>query len=1159
MRTRHGTNTIDSFSRRALQRVRLTLALLAGFLCLVPVCAQAPRLSVLFVGAFAPRAGEFEAYRRELAAQGIESTALPQYGSDYSQPTLEYMKEFKVVAVVAEQAWDRAADQPPAGFRDFCARLWQYHQAGGGVLLMPAGSSYCTDYCEKTANVLLQPYGLQALTEIILDPDHTYRALPPLFRWDYFWTTDLTPHPVTAGVQRLFLPVYGDHEGEGVLPLVFGPGWQVLARALPSAHSAPVSPEALTGSGREQGDMGWLLDQVGTYKSAPPLLAVRDAEGPAGRLAVLPVWPAFTVSNWHNPTLGDVAMARGDGQNGSDLAQLLLNTYRWLGETPGAQGLGGFTYSPPPLPDMSPVNWDNRPFPAPGQVLRGLIGAHSRLSDGAASVSDYLVAARRLGLAFVVFTEPLEKMDAAKFAQLQAQCAAASTADCAAFPGLEYEDVNGYHYADFVTTDFPDAKLITADGKLISPTDYQDNTWHAHGTIMGAHLPLHPWYFHHVTSFAVMTYEAGRLVDDALPGFLDLSANNQNMIPFSLTRVHSVPEMEQAVRDAHLVGFLGSSPAEFRDEYVKNALAERFPQRTFLTSGPLLEVWECDQFFSPFRPLGNQTRIRLAASSAVGLREVRLVDARTGRDYRRFALAGEKSWQVTVDESGAKQPYLVPIITDQRGCTAIGPVLFAYQDGNRAWIMGDRYMAMNHLTDWDLEHKYLVQYGGPAPGYHKGILVAGMGPNNPLGDSMAVAMIDGGFKYPGVFEMIPGLNTTAGAEPKSYAYRYDLQLASHDLIVTDYLGLTKNPDDSKPPSYVPFDQPPRRQIPTELADYKVRYFTFRPDYRGQFYVSQVTVEARLKKDVTLQGPYCFWLGQMRKNQGGVEGEYDLCFLRDSSGQAREFHPKSSEEMSAAGVLNVGDYVAHANYVGGTPAVMALTDGLHYTAGGKGTGLWCTVYLGEPGQTLKAGTTLRATYLAFCKSFDHQTSPDWLESFRRDFGLAGAPPAYSIALTRGTLLSSAYTLDLQAAGGGAEVRLGQAALPCRLPVAVHGLNPNLPAGIYEMTRDLLRALPIFEGAAYATVDLRPGPAALYVGNLLLCDQPEIFASLVPTATGYLLEVHNPTTGKVTTTLRAAPGFTPLAGWQRQFTLAPGTSERLSLPPGATQAQLRPQAW
>jgi len=1107
------------------------------------------KTSVLFVGL-----PPVERYLKDLRGLGIHGKCrhVDREGTAYSQFTVEQMKRFHVVVVVGEPWYNTVQKSPHPAFIEFLRRLELYRQAGGGILFMPIASEYPEEFRERVVNVMLKPYDAQTVPEQIVDPEHSYRPKPPLFQFDYFWTTSITPHPLTKGIETLFFPVWASHHTTGTMPLAYGLGWQVLARGMPSAYTVPVDPAAVarTGSG-----MGYLTDKKGTFKSSPDIIAIRDGEGNTGRVAVVPVWPSFTFFNWHSPIVGDVVMERGDGRRKSGLARLLLNIYLWLAEPAQKRGLGGFVYELAPPPDVSAVNWTKRRPPTPMPVQWGVIGAHSSLTDGEASVAEYMNLARELGLSFVVFTEPVAQMTPQKFEQLKQACQRSSTKECMAFGGLEYEDVRGYKWADFVASAFPDAALITEQGRITEPLTYFTSTWLAHCQAETGSLLVHPWFFHHRTGYAIYTYEGGKLIDNGWGGYLDVEYNNELLIPISLTRVRSLKELRKTVSEAHIMGFWGRNPAEFGEAYRRQTHNEMWPRRVFLSQGPTIDLWKSDNpIYNPYRPFNNRWRIYVKASSESGLREVRLVNAVTRENYRRFDAGGKQSFEAVIDESGARQWYLVPVVTDVKGRTAVGPTLRTYQDGNRAWIMGDRYMAMNHILDWDEDHKYLVQFSGNAPGYHKGLLFAGESPGNPFYDQLKVVGIDGGQVHPGKIEFCPQLRTTEGKEPLRAAYRYDLKLASHDLIVTDYLGLTRQLDSVKTFDK-PFAEPPRPQEGTQYADYTVRHYSFRPDYHGPFYVRQVSVEARFKGDVVLSGSMPFKLGHLY-NQGGGISE-DLLGIRDG-GRFRYWKPAIGERMRPVrGRLDVGDYVCLGNYAGGSPAVMALTPQLRYETGGTGGWLRVYLYLGENGQRFKAGDVLRASFLTFCKAVPN-SSNEWIENFREAFGLGLERPAYEAHVQRGKLMNMRYPLALEAADGSAEINLSKGELPCRLPVAVKGLNPKMPAGIYDKSRDLLRCLPVFENTAYATVDLRKGPAALFVGNLVTCDEPKLTASMVSTARGFHLEVHNPTDRLVKGRLAGAEGFAPLAGWHTNVELPPGSSRLFELD-SSGKAHLRAQAW
>ena len=65
-------------------------------------------------------------------------------------------------------------------------------------------------------------------------------------------------------------------------------------------------------------------------------------------------------------------------------------------------------------------------------------------------MADYVAAAKKADLKFLVFAEPLELLTAHELDQLKAECAAASKAPgFVACPGIEYTDVVGNRWAAF--------------------------------------------------------------------------------------------------------------------------------------------------------------------------------------------------------------------------------------------------------------------------------------------------------------------------------------------------------------------------------------------------------------------------------------------------------------------------------------------------------------------------------------------------------------------------------------------------------------------------------------------------------------------------------------------------------------------------------------
>ena len=180
----------------------------------------------------------------------------------------------------------------------------------------------------------------------------------------------------------------------------------------------------------------------GTFHSAPPIVAVRSYG--KGRIMAMSV-PARSVHlNYGVPGWNMIVESAGDraGNRPSDGGRLSLNGLRWLAETSrDTPGHGGFNDAPQgPVVFPKSIAWDDVQFPKPIRGVRGIIGAHTALSDGEGTVAQYVTAAKAAGLSFIVFNESAEKMTAEKLDQLKAECKQASAADFYACPGLEFTD-----------------------------------------------------------------------------------------------------------------------------------------------------------------------------------------------------------------------------------------------------------------------------------------------------------------------------------------------------------------------------------------------------------------------------------------------------------------------------------------------------------------------------------------------------------------------------------------------------------------------------------------------------------------------------------------------------------------------------------------------
>lgn len=145
-------------------------------------------------------------------------------------------------------------------------------------------------------------------------------------RLRYIWTTDLTRHPVTEGVRGLFFGRNGEWGWPGVIPMKFGPSWEVLVYGMDSTRTT------LNGTPAGTGKRAYTYsDQTGTYTTRPELIGVREGtEDRKGRMMLQPIYTTWTWGNYEHPAMKDAFLFNGDGLHASDGQRFLLNAWRWL-------------------------------------------------------------------------------------------------------------------------------------------------------------------------------------------------------------------------------------------------------------------------------------------------------------------------------------------------------------------------------------------------------------------------------------------------------------------------------------------------------------------------------------------------------------------------------------------------------------------------------------------------------------------------------------------------------------------------------------------------------------------------------------------------------------------------------------------------------------
>jgi hypothetical protein len=1095
------------------------------------------------------------------AREGVD-IEMVAVGIDYPKYTSDVLKQFDVVIFsgLPDLTSDTAVDAGEvAAFRD---RLDAYYRAGGGVMWMPLCFE---EWGPRWTKAVGERYDVKALEEALNDPPKTVDINPayhnPLYH--FIWTTNVARHPVTDGVRGLVMPVTGEWSWPGTDPMQFGPSWTMLVSGMDSTST--MGNGATPGSGRPE----YKPEIKGTYTTAPPIVGVREGNGSEGRMMVFPFHTAYTVLNFHHIAFNDAFMLNGDGTHPSDGLRLFLNGCKWLAQPAAKAGLGGYQKPPSeaehlPLP---PIDWAKASFDGsswsglgswwdgtkqknmamtdmddPGaRDFKGIVGVHTEASDGQGSVADDVAAAKAQGLSFIVFLEDVAKSDDTRFAKMVADCKAQTTADFVAIPGYMYRDLGNNLQFAYNVEKLPLPENLTEDRRVKVPNDIVDqNHWASGGGIAElGKLKVDLGHLFLFTAIAPYVYDGTKQTDDGLAKYIYSEGLGHQYAPVSLDVIRSPGEMAAEVGAVHLTVVHVDNPGLIGKTLGREA---SHPRPIYITNGPVISRWGVlNPIGHPFWPGKNRLRLALEATSSTGISDVKIINAKTGEVYRHFEPNGVKTFSCTVDESHKNQWYLVPVITDTAGRTAVGSGLVTFQDGNRTWMMGDRLMGMDHSLGWDAEHKKLVMSQGWLGGilWVKPYFTAGSYSGNPRANELKIQGIDGGNLYPSAIDISPQVVTDAGTEPKVPAYRFKSVLASFDYSIMDYVGDEQalvNKRETK--TSKGWWETPDPEAPMQIADITARTWAVRA--RDLAPVSSNVHEVTLvfKKDVKLDR---IKLAGMR----GAEKVEPLIMAKDQAGEfAWLMH--DGDHFSHHGVMGIGDYLFPANYRGGAVGIINLgPTPIDYETDGSSA----QIYFAGNNQAYRAGDKLTIRFVTFTRAWEDQTNNEWLKKYITDFGI-GCKPGYAYEVNQGSVDKIDYAMDLKAEQGGASFAVKKYDLPHDLVVRVSGIPDNAIAGRYDLVSKQLLLLPVVENTAATSIDTRRDDTHLYVGELFHCDDSTVRLSAVQDgADRMLLEIHNPTADPKSIQLTAAPGFAPLAGIGQTVKVAPFSSEKLTL---STQA-------
>ena len=1077
-------------------------------------------------------------FKAACTAQGIRVTIGPPA---YDQLTPELFHKFQVIVVGGSPHTYNQTEKTVEDGKAFVRRIDDYHRAGGGLIFVPFGHDRDPVFWTESFGRL---YDAQALQEKLYDPQHIVHVSPiyKSERCDYFWTDTIAAHPVTSGVRGLLLPRHGDYDASGTVPMIFGKSWLTLIRGAETTKTIGHSEVTTLPEGEYRADI------KGTYDAAPEVVGVREEENGTGRMMVFPFHPAHTWSNFNTWILNGAMMLNGWNGSPSDGMKLFVNACRWVAEPANKAGIGG--YVPPPeinRPQVTPIDWSKVTFPVGkgnpnGRDFKGIIGARTAYGDGSGTVADYAAAAKKLGLSFVIFLEDVQKIDAARYAKLTADCKAATAGDFQTLPGFLFRDTLGVEYYAF-NTSYPRADQFDANGRIKSPNDiFIPGNNYAPGGIVGiGNHCTDPYFLLSYFTIAPYVYDNAKLVDNGLDVYESLQGRLHIHSPVSLTIVHGPSELAATAANAHLTVYHAEDMSQLADRLGAHAV---WLNPVYITSGPAITRWEAvNSSGDPWAAGRERVRIALQAQSDTGIADLKIIEARTGEIFREFKPAGAKDFTCTIDETHKDQLYLIPVITDGNGRTAIGSTLETYQTGNRIWEYGDNVDSAVTGVGWDENHQRLKNIGGwlPEP-FHAGGYATGDMPSNPFSEELVYHGVDGGSIGCAHCSVEPRVEMREATEPKIGAYYFENWLASYDDATCKYAGHSQfldGPVKTLPGcNWISFIAAPQ---PMEYVDVEGREETVRARYHAPIAANINEVDVTFKKDCTLKRV------ALARTLNRVEDGPMYVTGKDQAGEWSALDTGGPNGYNRLGALGAGDYIFLGSDYSGAPTLINLGDTpISYNYGG----MYLETYIDGKQREMKDGEKITARFMILNKPRAGQNNSDWIKRFIADYAIGGGRPGYTYSVSQGKVSGVNYSLNLAPDNGGTAVTVKKYNLPHNLLVKVSGMPVNAIAGRYDLVHKQLMILPVYENTTTTSINTTLGDTSLYLGELFHCDDREVVLSCVQDgADDLLLEVHNSSETAKKIKLTAVPGFTPLGSLEKNIDVPAWSSVKLSLPTGA----------
>lgn len=955
----------------------------------------------------------------------------------------------------------------------------------------------------------------------------------------YYRCNDIAA-PFNKGVKSMLFPAAEVGSIIGNVPFAGDKNWQVILKAdektfsqVPRTFVLNVYQERVNGRT--------------PFKSHVPMAGVRKYG--KGHVAYIGAEPSCSFVMHDNQKQGRKIAEQLFAADG--FMAFMNNLYDYLSVNSGQLANAKFTPIPEATEDIA----------AP-KLYRGIIGARTVYSSGKSTVAQYVAAAKKAGLDYIIFLEEFDKLSYKNFEELRKECKKFSDKNFLAIPGFTYKNIdnnNQYVYGDyplypadilldknrrFKTTD---EKLSFTSGLdllyLYSQLSFQANS----GWYNFSSNPYPAIDMRSVASMAVISQENGKTVDNAESDYANINRNVQYIWPLALTLMKSADEIKLVENGTYYHNqFFADSFTQFKKMLTTKAARSarnRYPGvpcygKMFLTQGPVLTLdmprGDMNPEGSLYASVLNVWPLKLHAESSDGIKTVEIYDGETL--LKRFPLNGKKTFDYNTIFPNNRQRHIWGKLISMNGRTAITRSM-----SSDSWILRDLYcMDRNNPLFYSVQKRpdgkdFLMNYAADGVIPWKGpwsarIRAVGAFVSDPI-YGKGKLRYDGSPEWHPQGSLRPAIYTNDKIAPNygrhswTGDFIHNVEGGVHnrpnvEVLSSNVLIATQKMDGVFPVGAFPLIHTHATLFPFKKSEY------LETTARRTHYLVRVGGVApwlyeqhfKVLKDYQVKGENKFFL-----SPGGISLRGSKLLRAWLNGQ---------EVKSPKGIfkLKKGDFLTYEGSFYGTLAVYILSDGLTFDSRNHRF-----VYTAPEG-VAKAGTEYDLKLL-FCGINRLEKDPFAVAlKYGRDFGLIEkGKTGYTVDIQQGKILNNEYTLDLDGAFKGTVKNL--AACNGNLGVRLFNMNDNF--GVMLSCDGRKRLLPVENGIAYAVLNEIENDKKIVIDNPFTASSKDIKISVSGdhSYSKWVAEIHNPTEKNVKTVIKPNPDLTGLHK-SETITLAPG---------------------